>query len=78
MEGDIQDEDRQSPGDAFISASGVHSRSWERLSTAAFGAALKLLFLAIRNAKKTWGGRHITWSQALLQFAIYFKGRFPE
>ena len=41
-------------------------------------AALKLLFLAIRNAKKTWGGRHITWSQALLQFAIHFKGRFPE
>jgi len=42
-------------------------------------AALKLLYLAVRNAKKTWGGRdHRYWNQALLQFAIYFEGRIPE
>lgn len=41
-------------------------------------AALKILFLAIRNARATWGGRHRTWTQALLQFAIHFEGRMPE
>ena len=40
-------------------------------------AALKLLYLAVRNAKKTWGGSHFSWNQALLQFAIYFEGRIP-
>lgn len=40
-------------------------------------AALKLLYLAIRNAKKTWGRRHYTWNQALLQFAIHFEDRIP-
>lgn len=40
-------------------------------------AALKLMYLALRNAKKSWGGRHPTWNQALLQFAIYFEGRIP-
>ena len=42
-------------------------------------AACKLLYLAIRNAKKTWGAKpHYTWNQALLQFAIHFPGRIPE
>jgi putative transposase len=41
-------------------------------------AALKLLFLAIRNAKNSWGGRNRSWHQALLQFAIHFEGRIPE
>jgi putative transposase len=41
-------------------------------------AALKLLFLAIRNAKKTWGHPHNTWSQARLQFAIHFGDRIPS
>ena len=41
-------------------------------------AATKLLYLAIRNAKKTWGGRDRRWGKALLQFAIYFEGRIPE
>jgi putative transposase len=41
-------------------------------------AAFKLLYLAIRNAKKNWGGRDKRWHQALLQFAIYFEGRIPE
>lgn len=40
-------------------------------------AALKLLFLAIRNAKKTWGRPHHSWSQARLQFAIHFGDRIP-
>lgn len=40
-------------------------------------AATKLLYLAIKNAKKTWGGRHREWNQALLQFAIHFEGRMP-
>lgn len=41
-------------------------------------AAFKLLYLAIRNAKKTWGGRDRRWNSALLQFAIYFEGRIHE
>ena len=40
-------------------------------------AALKLLFLAIRNASKKWGGRDKRWTKALLQFAIHFEGRIP-
>jgi putative transposase len=42
------------------------------------GAALKLLFLASRNARSTWGGRNRSWHQALLQFAIHFETRIPE
>jgi len=41
-------------------------------------AALKLLFLAVRNAETTWGGRLRTWSKALMQFAIHFEGRLPQ
>jgi len=40
-------------------------------------AALKLLFLALRNAKKTWGRPSPQWNRALAQFAIYFEGRMP-
>jgi putative transposase len=39
-------------------------------------AALKLLYLAIRNTKR-WGGPDRR-NDALLQFAIYFEGRIPE
>ena len=39
-------------------------------------AALKLIFLAIRNAEKTWG-RARMWAQARLQFAVHFGDRFP-
>jgi putative transposase len=41
-------------------------------------AALKLLYLAIRNVKKKWGAQNRNWNAALLQFAIYFEGRIPE
>jgi putative transposase len=41
-------------------------------------AALKLLYMAILNAQKNWGGRDRRWNNALLQFAIYFEGRIPE
>ena len=41
-------------------------------------AACKLLYLAIRNASKKWGGRNRSWAGALLQFAIHFEGRFPN
>ena len=41
-------------------------------------AALKLLFLAYRNAMKTWGKPHISWNQSLLQFAICFPERIPQ
>jgi putative transposase len=41
-------------------------------------ATLKLLYLAIRNAKVKWGGHNRNWKAALLQFAIYFEGRIPE
>ncbi len=40
-------------------------------------AAIKLLFLALRHGRKTWGGRHREWSRAMAQFAIYFEGRIP-
>lgn len=38
-------------------------------------AALKLLFLAIRNAKQTWGRAHRDWLTARMQLAIHFEGR---
>lgn len=41
-------------------------------------AALKLLYMAVQNAQKNWGGRDRRWNNALLQFAIYFEGRIPE
>jgi len=41
-------------------------------------AAMKLVYLAIRNAAKNWGGRDKSWGKALLQFAIHFEGRLPE
>ncbi len=41
-------------------------------------AALKLLFLAVRNAQKSWGGTLRTWHAALLQFAIHFEDRLPK
>ena len=41
-------------------------------------AALKLIYLAIRNAEKTWGGTDRRfWAQARLQFAVHFGDRFP-
>ena len=40
-------------------------------------SAMKLLFLAVRNAEKTWGKRTRTWGKALMQFAIYFEERMP-
>ena len=41
-------------------------------------AALKLLYMAVLNAQKNWGGRDRRWNTALLQFAVYFEGRIPE
>ena len=38
-------------------------------------AALKLLFLAVRNAKATWGRAHRDWLTARMQHAIHFEGR---
>jgi putative transposase len=40
-------------------------------------AALKLLWLALRNAEKKWTYPIREWPQALHQFAIYFPGRIP-
>jgi putative transposase len=40
-------------------------------------AALKLLYLAIRNARNTWGRGHRDWLTARLQLAIHFEGRLP-
>jgi putative transposase len=40
-------------------------------------SALKLIFLAARNAT-SWRGPVAGWAQALLQFAILFKSRMPE
>jgi transposase-like protein len=41
-------------------------------------AAFKLLFLALRNAKKVWGRPFPQWNRSLAQFAIRFEGRFPQ
>jgi transposase-like protein len=41
-------------------------------------AASKLLFLALRNAKKTWGGSTRQWTSALAQFTVFFGDRFPQ
>lgn len=41
-------------------------------------AALKLLFLALRNAKRTWGRAFPQWNRSLAQFAIHFEGRLPQ
>jgi putative transposase len=42
-------------------------------------AALKLVFLAIRNAEKKWGRPdRRTWAQARLQFVIHFGDRIPS
>jgi hypothetical protein len=40
-------------------------------------AALKLLWLALRNAEKKWTYPIKEWQRALHQFAIYFPGRVP-
>jgi putative transposase len=40
-------------------------------------AALKLLYLAIKNAKATWGRGHRDWLTARLQLNIHFEGRLP-
>ena len=39
-------------------------------------AVLKLLFLAIRNAKLRWK-RTIRWTHALAQLDIFYPGRLP-
>ena len=41
-------------------------------------AALKLLFLALRNARSTWGRPFPQWNRCLAQFAIQFEGRLPQ
>jgi len=41
-------------------------------------AALKLLYLAIKNAKKTWGRGHRDWLTVRLQLNIHFEGRLPD
>lgn len=40
-------------------------------------AAQKLLYLALRNAQKTWGRPFPQFKQALAQFAIHFGDRMP-
>ena len=40
-------------------------------------AALKLLFLALRNVEKNWKRPPIFWKDALNQFAILYPNRLP-
>lgn len=40
-------------------------------------AALKLLFMAVRNAEKKWKRPFKGWIRARAQFAIHFEGRMP-
>ena len=39
------------------------------------GAALKLLYLALKNASKKWTMPIKNWNRALNQFSVYFEGR---
>jgi len=41
-------------------------------------AALKLIFLVLRNAKKSWGHSSKDWTASGAQFAIFFGDRFPQ
>lgn len=41
-------------------------------------AALKLMYLAIRNAKATWGRGHRDWLTARLQLNLHFEERLPS
>jgi transposase-like protein len=41
-------------------------------------AAFKLLYLVLRNAKKSWGSGTRHWTIAGAQFAIFFGDRFPQ
>lgn len=40
-------------------------------------AAVKLLYLVIRNVEKKWTRQPMYWNRALNQFAIMFEGRLP-
>lgn len=40
-------------------------------------AAMKLVYLAAEQAKKTWGRATRDWASAMAQFAIMFEGRIP-
>jgi len=40
-------------------------------------AALKVLYLAIRNREKRWTHPRHGWGAALQHFSIYFEGRIP-
>jgi len=40
-------------------------------------AAMKLLYLALRNLEKRWNRSVHNWTRALGQFAIFFEGRLP-
>ena len=40
-------------------------------------AALKLLYLAVRNIEKKWTRAPLFWNRAMQQFAIMFEGRLP-
>lgn len=41
-------------------------------------AAVKLLYLALRNLEKRWNRSVHNWTRALGQFAIFFQGRLPN
>ena len=41
-------------------------------------AAIKILFLALRNVEKKWRRAPSFWKSALSQFMIHFEGRLPE
>jgi len=40
-------------------------------------AALKMLYLALKNASKKWTRPIRNWTRALNQFSVYFEGRLP-
>ena len=40
-------------------------------------AAMKLLYLALRNAEKKWLAPHRDWKRMYAQFVIYFGDRIP-
>ena len=40
-------------------------------------AALKVLYLAVRNAQKRWTRPRQNWHQVIQHFSIHFEGRVP-
>ena len=62
---------------SFLHTMGIRKATKTRGAFPTDQAALKLLFLAARNAEKTWRRPFPGWVRSRAQFAIQFEGRMP-